>query len=45
MPIISLKSCFMLILFLYFNVVKSYKEVKAREPVYFNNLFSYFYNK
>ena len=45
MPVISLKGCFMLILFLYFNIVKSYKEIKAGELIYFSNLFLYFCNK
>jgi len=44
-PIISLKNRFMFILFLYSNVVKSYKEVKIKEPVYPNNPFLHFYNK
>jgi len=35
----------MFILLLYFNVVKSYKEIKAGELIYFNNPFLYFYNK
>ena len=45
MPVTSLKGCFMFILFLYFNMVKSYREVKTGELVYFNNLFSHFCNK
>jgi len=45
MPVTSLKSHFILILFLYSNIVKSYKEIKAKEPVYLNNLFLYFRNK
>jgi len=44
-PVISLKGCLILILFLHFNVVKSYREIKAREPVYLNNPFSHFRNK
>ena len=45
MPVISLKSCFILILFFHFNVVKSYREVKAKELIYFSNLFLYLCNK
>jgi len=45
MPVISLKNYLILILFLYFNVIKSYKEVKTRELIYFNNLFLHFHNK
>jgi len=45
MPVTSLKSRFMLILFLYSNVVKPYREIKARELIYLSNPFSYFYNK
>jgi len=41
----SLKGYLILILFLYFNVVISYNEVKARELMYFNNLFLHFCNK
>jgi len=44
-PVINLKSCLIFILFLHSNVAKSYREIKAREPVYFNNLFLHFYNK
>jgi len=35
----------MLVLLLYFNIVKSYREIKARELIYFNNPFLYLYNK
>jgi len=35
----------MLILFLHFNVIKSYKEVKIKKLVYPSNLFSHLYNK
>ena len=45
MPVVSLKGCFMLILFLHSNVVKSYKEVKTGELIRFSNLFLYFRNK
>ena len=45
MPIISPKSYLILILFLHSNVIKPYKEIKAKEPVRFNNLFLHFYNK
>ena len=45
MPVISLESCLMLILFFYSNVVKSYREIKAKELVYFSNLFLHLYNK
>jgi len=45
MPVISLKGRFMLIFLLYFNVVKSYREIKTKEPVRFNNPLLYLYNK
>ena len=45
MPVISLKGCFILILFFHSNIVKSYKEVKTGELVYLNNLFLHFCNK
>jgi len=45
MPVTSLKRRFMLVLFLYSNVVKSYREVKVREPVYLSNPLLYLYNK
>jgi len=45
MPVISLESCLILILFLYSDVVKPYKEVKAGELIYFNNPFLHFRNK
>jgi len=45
MLIISLKSRFILVLFLYSNMVKSYREIKAGELVYLNNLFLHFFNK
>jgi len=35
----------MFILFFYSNVIKPYKEVKAGELIYFNNLFLHLYNK
>jgi len=35
----------MLVFFLYFNVVKSYGEIKARELIYPNNPFLHFRNK
>jgi len=35
----------MLILFFHFNVIKSYREIKAKELIYFSNLFLHFYNK
>jgi len=35
----------MLILFLHFNVIKSYKEIKVKELIYLNNLFLHFCNK
>jgi len=41
----SLKSRFVLVLFLYFNVVKSYREVEVGELIYFSNPFSYLCNK
>jgi len=41
----SLEGRFILILFLYFNVVKPYREIKAGELIYLNNLFSYLCNK
>jgi len=45
MPVISLESCFILVLFLYFNVIKSYREIKTKELIYFNNPFLHFHNK
>jgi len=45
LPVISLKSCFIFVLFLHFNVVKPYREIKARELIYSNNPFLHFYNK
>jgi len=45
MPVTSLKSRFILILFPHSNIVKPYKEIKARELIYFNNLLLYLYNK
>ena len=45
MPIVSLKSCFVLILFLYSDVVKSYRKVEIKELVYFSNLLLHFRNK
>ena len=45
MPIISLKTRFILILFFHFNVIKSYKEIKVKELIYFNNPFLHLYNK
>jgi len=45
MPVISLKSRFVFILLLHSNVIKSYREIKARELIYFSNLFLYFCNK
>jgi len=35
----------MFVLFLYSNIVKSYREIEAKEPVYLNNLFLHFCNK
>jgi len=35
----------MLVLFLYSNVVKFYREVKVRKLIYFNDLFSHLSNK
>jgi len=32
-------------LFLYSNIVKSHKEIKVRELIYFNNPFLHFCNK
>ena len=45
MPVTSLESCLILILFLHSNIGKSYKEVKAGELFYFNNPFLYLNNK
>jgi len=45
MPIVSLKGCLILILFLYFNVIKPYREIEVRELIYFNNLLLYLCNK
>jgi len=45
MPVISLESRFIFILFLYSNIVKSYREVKTGELIYLNNLLLHFYNK
>jgi len=45
MFITSLKSCFIFIFFLHFNVIKPYREIEARELVYFSNPFLYFCNK
>jgi len=45
MSITSPKNCFIFILLLYSNVVKSYKEVKVREPVCFSNPLLYLRNK
>jgi len=45
MPVTSLKGRFILILFLHFNVVKSYREIKVRELIYLSNPFLHFYNK
>jgi len=45
MPVMSLKSRFILILLLYSNVVKSYGEIKAGELIYLNNPFLHFCNK
>jgi len=45
MPVINLKGRFIFILFFHFNVVKPYKEVKIKELVYLNNLFSHFHYK
>jgi len=35
----------MFVFFLYFNIVKSYREVKVRELIYLNNPFLHLYNK
>jgi len=35
----------MFVLFLYFNVIKSYRKVETKELVYLSNLFLHFYNK
>jgi len=35
----------MFILFFYFNIIKPYREIKARDLIYFNNPFLHFYNK
>jgi len=35
----------MFVLFFYSNVVKSYREIKTKELIYFNNPFSHLYNK
>jgi len=45
MPVASLKSYLIFILFLYSNVVKLYREIKARELIYLNNLLLHFCNK
>ena len=45
MPVISLKGRLIFILLLYPNVVKSYKEIKIKELIYFNNLVLHLYNK
>ena len=45
MPVISLKGRFILILLLYSDMVKPYREIKAGELVYLNNPFSHFRNK
>ena len=45
MPVTNLKSRLIFVLLFYFNVIKSYKEIKTRELIYFNNLFPYLYNK
>ena len=45
MPVTGPKGYLILVLFLHFNVVKSYREIEARELVYLNNPFSYLYNK
>jgi len=41
----SLKGYLIFILFLHFNIVKPYKEIKAGELIYFSNPFLHFYNK
>jgi len=45
MPVISLEGRLILILLLYSNIVKLYREIKIKELVYFNNLFLHLYNK
>ena len=45
MPATSLESCFILILFYYFNVIKSYRKIKINKLIYFSNLFLHLYNK
>ena len=45
MPVINLKSRLILILLFYSNVVKYYREIKARELVYLSNPLLHFYNK
>ena len=45
MPVTSLKSRFILILFPHSNIVKPYKEVKARELVYLSNPLLHLRNK
>jgi len=45
MPVISLKSRLILILLLYFNMVKSYRKIKIKELIYFNNPLLHLYNK
>jgi len=45
MPVTNLKGYLIFILFLYSNIVKSYREIKAKELIYLNNLFLHLYNK
>ena len=45
MSVTGLKGYLILILFLYFNIVKPYREVKAGKPVYLSNPFLHLYNK
>jgi len=35
----------MFILFFYFNIIESYREIKAGELIYFSNSLLYFCNK
>jgi len=45
MSVTSLKGHLMFILFLYSNVVESYREIEVRELIYFSNPFSHLRNK